>query len=175
MSERHDPRHRAPPRSPWTLLAAALLGAGLAAAAMLPFLGAPTSASPPPVPGPPSAIATAPPSTPGVVSFGEPLTGPDAVQVTALPPKKIKGGVRVSVALLNVGSAAATVSTGAVGPHDPTFRERPVPMSMETTSVRLVPGEGHVYACDITLPDMDSGRLAFGLGPGMVTGSAAGD
>jgi hypothetical protein len=179
-------RHRAPPRSWWSLLAAALVGVALGAwlTALLTLPHQPVAAPPPP----PTLSAPAPPPPPTLtgavsttasqgqaVTFGEALTGPDGVQVTALPPHKIKGGVRLAVSAVNMSSAPVTVSTERLGPHEVRFRDRPVEMVKEATTVRLVPGEGYVYTCEVRLPDMSRGRLSFGLGAGTVAGDTAGD
>lgn len=187
MSPPQVGKHRAASRAWWSLLAAALvgmaLGAWLTALVTLPH-------QPAAAPSPPPTLSTAAPSPPptlsGAVSatassqgqavtFGEALTGPDGVQVTALPPRKIRGGVRLAVSAVNMSSAPVTVSTGTLGPHEARFRDQPVDVAMEATTVRLVPGEGYVYTCDVRLPDMSRGRLSFGLGLGTVAGDTAGD
>lgn len=95
--------------------------------------------------------------------------------MTVLTPEKVKGGVRLTVALANTTNAAIIVDTGELGPHDPSFNGAPVPMTMTSTTKKLAPGEGYTYQCVIKLPTMDAGQLAVAVGPVTVTGRTAGD
>jgi hypothetical protein len=126
--------------------------------------------------------AVAPFSTPtpssrpvGSIGFAEPATGPAGLSLTVLPPEKIKGGVRLTIALVNNTGAPITVDTGELGPHDLRFNGATVPMTMTPTKKKLMPDEGYTYQCVIQLPTMDVGQLAFALDAMTVTGQAAGD
>ncbi len=97
------------------------------------------------------------------------------MSLTVLRPEKVKGGVRLTIALANTNNIPITVDTGALGPHDPRFNGATVPMTMDSVRKKLVPGEGYTYQCVFTLPTMDVGQLAFVIGPISVSGQAAGD
>lgn len=97
------------------------------------------------------------------------------MSLTVLRPEKVKGGVRVTIALVNTNDIPITVDTGALGPHDPRFNDTAVPMTMTPTLKRLAPGEGYTYQCVFKLPTMDVGRLSFVVGSASITGQAAGD
>lgn len=95
--------------------------------------------------------------------------------MTVLRPEKVKGGVRLTIALANATDAPMVVNTTELGPHDPTFDGAPVPMTMTPARKRLVPGEGYTYQCVIKLPTMDVGHLTLVLDKVTVAGPAAGD
>lgn len=109
------------------------------------------------------------------VAFAAPATDATGMAVTVLRPEKVKGGVRITIALANTSNVPVTVDTGALGPHDPRFNDATVPMTMTPARKKLVPGEGYTYQCVFKLPTMDIGRLTFAVGPVNVVGQAAGD
>jgi len=109
------------------------------------------------------------------VAFAAPATDAAGMAVTVLRPEKVKGGVRITIALANTSNVPVTVDTGALGPHDPRFNDARVPMTMTPARKKLVPGEGYTYQCVFKLPTMDMGRLTFAVGPVTVAGQAAGD
>ena len=77
------------------------------------------------------------------IGFGEPTTGPADLSLTVLPPEKVKGGVRLTIALVNTTDAPITVDTDELGPHEPRFDGATVPMTMTPATKKLVPGEGY--------------------------------
>jgi hypothetical protein len=97
------------------------------------------------------------------------------MSVTVLRPEKVKGGVRLTIALANSNDIPIIVDTGALGPYDPRFNDATVPITMLPVRKKLVPGEGYTYQCVFKLPTMDVGRLSFVVGPVSVAGQAAGD
>lgn len=109
------------------------------------------------------------------VAFAATATDATGMSLTVLRPEKVKGGVRLTIALANTTDAPIVVNTGKLGPHDPTFNSAAVPMTMTPATKKLVPGEGYTYQCVVKLPTMDVGHLAFGVGPVTVSGQAAGD
>lgn len=111
----------------------------------------------------------------GSIRFAEPATGPAGLSLTALPPEKVKGGVRLTIALVNNTGVPITVDTGELGPRNPRFNGAKVPMTMTSAKKKLTAGESYTYQCVIRLPTMDVGQLAFALGAVTVTGQAAGD
>ncbi|MGH3754079.1 MAG: hypothetical protein ACRDRP_15560 [Pseudonocardiaceae bacterium] len=162
----------------------ALLGAALGVGAT----AAVTSGSPAPsAPAPPatSSSAPAPSRTPAdsaartaetvPITFAAPATDASGVSLTVLRPEKVKGGVRLTVALANTTNAPIAVDTGKLGPHDQSFNGTAVPLAMTPVKKKLMPGEGYTYQCVITLPTMDVGQLAFKVGTVTVAGQAAGD
>lgn len=177
-------RHRRPSPVGWLpVIASAMLGAALALGAVRiasPHSPAPhvtpqreTSAaasSPAPAPRPSGTLRLVDP-----VAFAAPVTDAAGMSVTVLRPEKIKGGVRLTIALVNTNNIPITVDTGALGPHDPRFDDATVPMTMTPVLKRLVPGEGYTYQCVFKLPTMDVGQLAFVVGPVSVANQAAGD
>lgn len=174
-------RHRAASSFLWLpVMVSALLGLALGAGITTVAGGSDGAATEPatnPAPAPP------PPSTPpspglrpaGSIGFAESALGPDGLSVTALPPEKVKGGVRLTIALVNNTGDPITIDTGEVGPHEPRFDGATVPMIITPEKKKLMVGEGYTYQCVIRLPTMDAGQLAFGLGAVTVTGQAAGD
>ncbi|MGH3930735.1 MAG: hypothetical protein ACRDTF_12235, partial [Pseudonocardiaceae bacterium] len=122
-------------------------------------------------PTPPSTIANPIRS----VGFAESTTGPAGLSLTVLPPEKVKGGVRLTIALVNNTRAPVIVDTAELGPHEPRFDGATVPMTMTPATKKLMPGEGYTYQCVLNLPTMDVGELAFTLGAVTITGQAAGD
>ncbi|MGH3765266.1 MAG: hypothetical protein ACRDTX_08975 [Pseudonocardiaceae bacterium] len=109
------------------------------------------------------------------IAFSAPIADAAGMSMTVLRPEKIKGGVRLTIALVNTNDVPITVDTGAVGPHDPRFNNAAVPMTMTPVRKKLVPGEAYTYQCTFKLPTMDVGRLAFIVGTTGVAGQAAGD
>jgi hypothetical protein len=95
--------------------------------------------------------------------------------VTVLRPEKVKGGVRLTIALTNTSDIPIIVDTGGLGPHDPRFNNATVPMTMIPVRKKLVPAEGYTYQCVFKLPTMDVGHLTFTVGSVSVAGQAAGD
>ncbi|MGH3717932.1 MAG: hypothetical protein ACRDRI_03645 [Pseudonocardiaceae bacterium] len=108
-------------------------------------------------------------------AFAAPATDAVGMAVTVLRPEKVKGGVRLTIALANTNDIPITVDTGVLGPRDLRFNDAAVPMTMTPVRKKLVPGEGYTYQCVVKLPTMDVGRLAFVVGPVSVAGQAAGD
>lgn len=178
-------RHRRPSPGRWkSLIVAAMVGAALGAGAVASAVAVATSGSGPPAPlATPQQVTTSrapPPPTEivraaGPVTFAQAAVGPKGMSITVLTPEKVKGGVRLTVALANPTKAAIIVDTGELGPHDPSFNGAPVSMTMIATTKRLAPGEGYTYQCVLKLPTMDTGQLAVAVGPVTVTGRAAGD
>ncbi|MGH3915886.1 MAG: hypothetical protein ACRDTC_21130 [Pseudonocardiaceae bacterium] len=171
-------RHRAPSSVVWlpvivSALLGVLLGSWVTAAAggseAKPITYETTAPSP--VPGP--ASTTANPVT--SIGFAEPAVGPAGLSVTVLPPEKVKGGVRFTIALVNGTAAPITVNTGELGPNAPRFDGATVPMTMTPANKKLMPGEGYTYQCMLRLPTTDVGQLSFTLGTLTVTGRTAGD
>jgi hypothetical protein len=109
------------------------------------------------------------------VAFAPPATDAVGMAVTVLRPEKVKGGVRLTIALSNTSDIPIIIDTGALGPRDPRFNDATVPMTMIPVRKKLVPGEGYTYQCVLKLPTMDVGQLAFAVGPVNVAGPAAGD
>jgi hypothetical protein len=109
------------------------------------------------------------------VAFAPPATDAAGMSVTVLRPEKVKGGVRITIALANSNDIPITVDTGALGPYDPRFNDATVPITMTPVRKKLVPGDGYTYQCVFKLPTMDVGRLSFVVGPVSVAGQAAGD
>jgi len=109
------------------------------------------------------------------VTFAPPAVDAAGMSVAVLRPEKVKGGVRITVSLVNTSGVPITVDTGALGPHDPRFNDAPVPMTMTPARKKLVPGEGYTYQAVLKLPTMDVGQLSFAVGPVNVAGQAAGD
>lgn len=183
-------RHRRQPPARWTLvIASALFGVALGASGAVivdsdphrPAPQAATTVAPSSVPAPPSETASSVEPPPGSrravgpVAFAEPAIGPAGLSLTVLPPEKVKGGVRLTIALVNTTGAPIAVDTGELGPHEPRFDGAVVPMTMTPAKKKLVPGEGYTYQCVIELPTMNLGQLALVLGAVTVTGPAAGD
>lgn len=157
------------------LLGAALGAGGLAlASSVLPTRQGPQQTA---------SVSTAParqlpprPGTPPMpVAFAPPATDPVGMSVTVLRPERVKGGVRFTIALVNTSNAPLNVDTGALGPHEPRFNNEVVPMSMTPVFKKLMPGEGYTYQCVFKLPTMQTGQVAFTVGPVTVSGPAAGD
>jgi hypothetical protein len=174
-------RHRRPSPGNWIqvvvalLLGAALGAGGLAlASSVLPTRQGPQQTA---------SVSTAParqlpprPGTPPMpVAFAPPATDPVGMSVTVLRPERVKGGVRFTIALVNTSNAPLNVDTGALGPHEPRFNNEVVPMSMTPVFKKLMPGEGYTYQCVFKLPTMQTGQVAFTVGPVTVSGPAAGD
>lgn len=111
----------------------------------------------------------------GSIGFSETTIGPDGLSLTVLPPEKVKGGIRLTIALANDTSAPITVNTGDLGPHDVRFNDTTVPMTAPLTKKKLMPGEGYTYQCVLKLPSTNVGQLEFSLGSVTVVGEAAGD
>lgn len=183
-----DARHRGPSRGRWLpVVVSALLGAVLGVGGT----AAVTSGSPAPAaPAPPATSSSAPAdgassSAPAdsaartaetvPITFAAPATDASGVSLTVLRPEKVKGGVRLTVALANTTNAPIAVDTGKLGPHDQSFNGTAVPLAMTPVKKKLMPGEGYTYQCVITLPTMDVGQLAFKVGTVTVAGQAAGD
>jgi hypothetical protein len=179
-------RHRGGPSPAKRLpiIISALLGAALGAGAV----AVASSASPPAkqittqqAPASTTSSSAAPPRPAEAVrpldpvAFAAPATDAVGLAVTVLRPEKIKGGVRVTIALANTSTVPVTVDTGALGPNDARFNDAKVPVTMTPVRKKLVPGEGYTYQCVIKLPTMDVGRLAFKVGPVNAAGQAAGD
>jgi hypothetical protein len=115
---------------------------------------------------------SAAPVTP--VGFAQPTLSAEGLEVMSVL-TKIKGGVDVTLMVQNQGNAPITVDNASLGPHDVTFRGRPVPMELAPVRKKLVPGEALVYPCRVHLPDMNLGELSFTVGGVPVSGPAAGD
>jgi hypothetical protein len=172
-------RHRGSPSGRWfPVVGSALLGAALGAGATTAVLVPTSSAQRPPT----TASSTAPlPRSPEVVrapdpvAFAPPFTDAAGMSLTVLRPEKIKGGVRFTIAVANTSDAPIVVDTGALGPHEPTFNDVAVPMTMTPVRTRLAPGEGYTYQCILKLPTMDLGRVAFSISQTAISGQAAGD
>jgi len=171
-------RHRASSSVVWlpimvSALLGVLLGSWVTALADGPGTEPITNqaAEPSPTPTPPSTIANPIRS----IGFAEPTTGPADLSLTVLPPEKVKGGVRLTIALVNNTGAPVTFDTAELGPHEPRFDGATVPMTMTPATKKLMPGEGYTYQCVVNLPTMDVGELAFILGAVTITGQAAGD
>lgn len=178
-------RHRRDPSALWTvIMASTLLGIALGASGAI---VAESAASP----STPQAIAEqaiadevtqhrlpVSPQAPGsirLVSFAEPATIPTGLSLTVLPPQKIRGGVLLTISLVNPTTAPIIVDTGELGPHDPRFDGAAVPMTMTPVTTDLVPGEGYTYQCVVNLPATGVGQLALTLGQVTVIGTAAGN
>jgi len=132
------------------------------------------SSAPPPSPPP----TTQQPTTQlpvGSIGFAQAAAGPDGLSMAVLPPEKVKGGIRLTIALVNDTSGPITVNTGELGPHDVRFDGASVPITTPITKKKLMPGEGYTYQCVVKLPTMDVGQLEFTLGSVTVAGQAAGD
>ncbi|MGH3711537.1 MAG: hypothetical protein ACRDRQ_26310, partial [Pseudonocardiaceae bacterium] len=97
-----------------------------------------TASSSAPAPRPAEAVRPVDP-----VAFAAPATDAAGMAVTVLRPEKVKGGVRITIALANTSNVPVTVDTGALGPHDPRFNDATVPMTMTPARKKLVPGEGY--------------------------------
>ncbi|MGH8922398.1 MAG: hypothetical protein ACRD0H_29360, partial [Actinomycetes bacterium] len=132
-----------------------------------------TSQASTPLPTPTPTSANANPVT--SIGFAEPTIGPAGLSLTVPPPEKVKGGVRFTIALVNDTGVPVTVDTGELGPNDPRFNGATVPMTMNPTKKKIMPGEGFTYQCVLRLPTMDVGQLSFTFGALTVTGRAAGD
>lgn len=174
-------RHRSSSSVLWLpVIVAALIGATLGSGVTAVAVSDPASPAPPAI-----TQAAAPSSDPaplptlerpvGSIGFAEPATGADGLSMTVLPPEKIKGGIRLTIALANDTNAPITVNTGELGPHDVRFDGAAVPMNTSLIKKKLMPDEGYTYQCVIKLPTMDFGQLEFTLGPAHVIGQAAGD
>ncbi|MGH3771018.1 MAG: hypothetical protein ACRDRW_06430 [Pseudonocardiaceae bacterium] len=178
-------RHRRPTPAGWLpVIVSAILGAALGAGAVALASPSPSpsaqqvttqqapsnTASSNTAPRPAEIVRLADPA-----AFAAPATDAAGMAVTVLRPEKVKGGVRLTIALANTSDIPITVDTGALGPHDPRFNDAIVPISMTPVRKKLVPGEGYTYQCVIKLPTMNAGRLAFVVGPVSVAGQAAGD
>lgn len=177
-------RHRRPSPVGWlAVIGSALLGVALGA-------GTVTVASP----GSPAqqvttqqpTTSTSPYSTPSQrpaetvrpidsVAFAPPATDAVGMAVTVLRPEKVKGGVRLTIALNQHQRHSDHRRHRRSGPHDPRFNDATVPMTMIPVRKKLVPGEGYTYQCVFKLPTMDVGHLTFAVGPVSVAGQAAGD
>lgn len=180
-------RHRGPSRGRWLpVIVSVLLGAALGAGGMAAArsgLGSPAPpataqpSAPSSVPAPSSTPVQPAETAPSVksVAFAEPAINAAGMSLTVLRPEKVKGGVRLTIALANNTNAPIVVNTNELGPHDPTFNGAPVPITITPARKNLVPGEGYTYQCVITLPTMNVGQLAFVVDALTVTGQAAGD
>ncbi|MBV8997295.1 MAG: hypothetical protein JO287_27185 [Pseudonocardiales bacterium] len=179
-------RHHRPSPTLLPVVGAALVGAALGAGAVA--IASPTpptqpAAAPPAsntVPANTASNKALPPPADTVrpvdpIAFSPPITDAAGMSMTVLRPEKVKGGVRLTIALVNTNDVPITVDTGAVGPHDPRFNNVSVPMTMTPAVKRLVPGEGYTYQCVFKLPTMDVGHLSFVVGTASITGPAAGD
>ena len=96
------------------------------------------------------------------------------MSLTVLQPEKVKGGVRLTIALVNTHDVPITVDTGAVGPRNPRFNDAAVPLTMTPARKRLAPGEGYTYQCVVKLPTTNVGQLSFIVGMAGITGQTAG-
>jgi hypothetical protein len=121
------------------------------------------------VPGPAETVRPMDP-----VAFSLPITDAAGMSLTVLRPEKVKGGVRLTIALVNTNDVPITVDTGAVGPRNPRFNNVAVPMTMTPARKRLAPGEGYTYQCVFKLPTTDAGQLSFIVGMTSITGEATG-
>jgi hypothetical protein len=108
------------------------------------------------------------------VAFSPPITDAAGMSLTVLRPEKVKGGVRLTIALVNTNDVPITVDTAAVGPRNPRFNNVAVPMTMTPARKRLAPGEGYTYQCVFKLPTTDAGQLSFIVGMASITGEAIG-
>jgi hypothetical protein len=108
------------------------------------------------------------------VAFSPPITDAAGMSLTVLRPEKVKGGVRLTIALVNTNDVPITVDTGAVGPRNPRFNNVAVPMTMTPARKRLAPGEGYTYQCVFKLPTTDAGQLSFVVGMASIMGEAIG-
>ena len=108
------------------------------------------------------------------VAFSPPITDAAGMSLTVLRPEKVKGGVRLTIALVNTNDVPITVDTAAVGPRNPRFNNVAVPMIMTPARKRLAPGEGYTYQCVFKLPTTDAGQLSFIVGMASITGEAIG-
>jgi hypothetical protein len=150
--------------------------ADAAAATMAPFDTVPSNTAPAntgkstkTVPAPAEAVRPMDP-----VAFSPPITDAAGMSLTVLRPEKVKGGVRLTIALVNTNDVPITVDTGAVGPRNPRFNNVAVPMTMTPARKRLAPGEGYTYQCVFKLPTTDAGQLSFIVGMASITGEAIG-
>ena len=109
------------------------------------------------------------------IAFSPPITDAAGMSLTVLRPEKIKGGLRLTIALVNTNDIPITVDTGAVGPRDVRFNNVAVPITMTPARKRLAPGEGYTYQCVFKLPTTNIGQLSFVIGMARITGQAAGD
>jgi hypothetical protein len=109
------------------------------------------------------------------VAFSPPITDAAGMSMTVLRPEKVKGGVRLTVALVNTNDVPITIDTGAIGPRNPRFNNVVVPLTMTPARKRLAPGEGYTYQCVIRLPSTNVGQLSFVVGMASLTGQVAGD
>ena len=177
-------RHRTSSSVLWIpVIISALIGVTLGSAVTT--VAVSDDPDPPPAPPPTVIQAAAPSSDPAPppklersirsIGFAEPIIGPNGLSMTVLTPEKVKGGIRVTIALTNDTSSPITVNTGELGPHDVRFDGTTVPMTTPLTKKKLMPGEGYTYQCVLKLPTMDVGQLEFTLGTVTVTGQAAGD
>lgn len=108
------------------------------------------------------------------VAFSPPITDAAGMSLTVLRPEKVKGGVRLTIALVNTNDVPITVDTTAVGPRNPRFNNVAVPITMTPARKRLAPGEGYTYQCVFKLPTTDAGQLSFIVGMASITGEAIG-
>lgn len=150
--------------------------ADAAAASMAPSNTAPANTAPAnsgkstkTVPAPAEAVRPMDP-----VAFSPPITDAAGMSLTVLRPEKVKGGVRLTIALVNTNDVPITVDTAAVGPRNPRFNNVAVPMTMTPARKRLAPGEGYTYQCVFKLPTTDAGQLSFIVGMASITGEAIG-
>lgn len=109
------------------------------------------------------------------VGFGETATDPTGLTVMVLPPEKVKGGVQLTISLINNSNTPITINTGDLGPHDIRFDGETMPMSMTPAKKKIMPGEGYTYQCGVQLPTMDPGYLELIFDSATVAGQAAGD
>ena len=176
-------RHRRPASKLLPVIGAAFVGTAVGAGAVAIATPSPVAAGT----GPASAVAantvsstaalpaTAETVRPGApIAFSPPITDAAGMSMTVLRPEKVKGGVRLTVALVNTNDVPISVDTGAVGPRDPRFNGATVRMTMTPALKRLAPGEGYTYQCVFTLPTRDAGQLSFVVGTARITGPAAG-
>lgn len=181
-------RHRRRPPAGWLpVIGAALVGAAVGAGALAiasprsstqqangpsetaAAAAASTVAANGTVPSPAEARASDP------IAFSLPITDAAGMSLTVLRPEKIKGAVRLTIAVVNTNDMPITVDTGAVGPRDARFNNVAVPVTMIPARKRLVPGEGYTYQAVVKLPTTNTGQLSFVVGMARVTGPAAGD
>ncbi|HZS21381.1 MAG TPA: hypothetical protein VFA63_10380 [Pseudonocardiaceae bacterium] len=109
------------------------------------------------------------------IAFSPPITDAAGMSLTVLRPEKIKGGVRLTIAVVNINDIPISVDTGAVGPRDARFNNVAVPVTTTPGRKRLAPGEGYTYQAVVKLPTTNTGQLSFVVGMARVTGPAAGD
>jgi hypothetical protein len=121
------------------------------------------------VPSPAEARASDP------IAFSPPITDAAGMSLTVLRPEKIKGAVRLTIAVVNTNDIPITVDTGAVGPRDARFNNVAVPVTMTPARKQLAPGEGYTYQAVVKVPTTKTGQLSFVVGMARVTGPAAGD